>query len=48
MSVPTGDNSEFARVIAVLKEIGKESLLDVFRNRELTVGAKNSINATYP
>jgi hypothetical protein len=40
MSLSSEENSEFARVIAVLRELGKESLLDVFKENELTVSGK--------
>ena len=31
------ESSEFVRVRAVLKELGKENLFDVFKENELTV-----------
>ena len=34
-------SSEFIRVRAVLKELGKENLLDVFKGNELTVSASS-------
>jgi hypothetical protein len=37
MSLSGDENSAFARVIAVLTELEKESLLDVFKENELTV-----------
>ena len=37
MSLSGEENPAFARVIAVLRELGKESLLEVFKENELTV-----------
>ncbi|CAB4007923.1 Hypothetical predicted protein, partial [Paramuricea clavata] len=37
MSLSSEENSEFARVIAVLSELGKDSLLNVFKENELTL-----------
>lgn len=35
------ESSEFIRVRAVLNELGKENLLDVFKGNELTVSASS-------
>ena len=40
MSLSGEENSEFARVIAILRELGKESLLEVFKENDLTVRGK--------
>jgi hypothetical protein len=37
MSLSTEENSEFARITAILKEIGKDNLLQDFKEHELTV-----------
>ena len=38
------ESSEFTRVRAVLKELGKENLLDVFKGNELTVSASSFLS----
>lgn len=40
MSSPAEDNPKFAQITAILKELGKDDLLDVFITHELTVGVK--------
>ena len=40
MDLATEENSEYSRVAAVLKEIGKESFLNVFKENELTLRSR--------
>lgn len=37
MSSPSKDNPQFARITSILKELGKDDLLDVFIKNDLTV-----------
>jgi hypothetical protein len=46
MSLSTEENSEFARITTILKEIGRENLLEDFKKNDLMVRVKRLYKKT--